>query len=168
MKDYLLKTGSTWIFNSPCSSHIGGAWERMIGSTRRILDSMLSKIHEGNLTHDVLATFMTEVSATFNNRPLVSVSTDAATPFILTPATLLTQKTPSACVARNLKSLQIQISTSPSGNVYKRSLTDFRTDGRENTCLLCITDGNGRTLAQIRRKTWCCSETNPCREISGR
>lgn len=74
----------------------------MIGSARRILDSMLSKIHEGNLTHDVLATFMTEVSATFNNRPLVSVSTDAATPFILTPATLLTQKTPGACVARNL------------------------------------------------------------------
>lgn len=74
----------------------------MIGSARRILDSMLSKIHEGNLTHDVLATFMAEVSAIINNRPLVSVSTDATTPFILTPATLLTQKTPDACVARNL------------------------------------------------------------------
>lgn len=87
--------------NSPCSSHMGGAWERMIGSTRRILDSMLSKIQEGNLTHDVLATFMAEVSAIINNRPLVSVSTDAATPFILTTVTLLTQKTPDACVARN-------------------------------------------------------------------
>lgn len=102
MKDYLLKTGSTWIFNSPCSSLMGGAWERMIGSTKRILDSMLSKIHEGNLTHGVLATFMAEELAIINNRPLVSVSTDAATPSILTPATLLTQKTPDACVARNL------------------------------------------------------------------
>lgn len=81
---------------------MGGAWERMIGSARRILDSMLSKIHEGNLIHDVLATLMAEVSAIINNRPLVSVSTDAATPFILTQATLLTQKTPDACVARNL------------------------------------------------------------------
>lgn len=81
---------------------MGGAWERLIGSARRTLDSMLSKIHEGNLTHDVLATFMAEVSAGINNRPLVSVSTDAATPFIPTPATLLTQKTPDACVARNL------------------------------------------------------------------
>lgn len=94
MKDYLLKTGSTLIFNSPCSSLMGGAWERMIGSTKRILDSMLSKIHEGNLTHGVLATFMAEVLAIINNRPLMSVSTDAATPSILTPATLLTQKTP--------------------------------------------------------------------------
>lgn len=94
MKDYLLKTGSTLIFNSPCSSLMGGAWERMIGSTKRILDSMLSKIHEGNLTHGVLATFMAEVLAIINNRPLVSVSTDASTPSILTPATLLTQKTP--------------------------------------------------------------------------
>lgn len=101
MKDYLLETGSTWIFNSPCS-FMGGAWERMIGSARRMLDSMLSKIHEGNLTHDVLATFMAEVLAIINNRPLVSVSTDAATLFILTPATLFTQKTPDACVARNL------------------------------------------------------------------
>lgn len=101
MKDYLLETGSTWIFNSPCS-FMGGAWERMIGSARRMLDSMLSKIHEGNLTHDVLATFMAEVLAIINNRPLVSVSTDAATLFILTAATLFTQKTPDACVARNL------------------------------------------------------------------
>lgn len=81
---------------------MGGAWERMIGSARRILDSMLSKVHEGNLTHDVFATYVAEESAIINNRPLVSVSTDAATPFILTPATLLTQKTPGACVSRNL------------------------------------------------------------------
>lgn len=74
----------------------------MFGSARGILDSLLSKIHEGNLTHDVLATFMAKVSAIINNGPLLSDSTNAATPFILTPATLLTQKTPNACVARNL------------------------------------------------------------------
>lgn len=128
---------------------MGGTWERMIVSARRILDSMLSKIHEGNLTHDVLATFMAEVSAIINNIPLVPVSTDAATPFILTPATLLTQKTPDACVARNLGEFTDKDLYRTSGNVYKRSLIDFGPDGRENTCLPCRTNGSGRTLAQI-------------------
>lgn len=69
MKDYLLKAGSTRIFNSPCSSLIGGAWERMIRSARLLLSIVL----EGHRTHDVLATFMAEVSVIINNRPLVSV-----------------------------------------------------------------------------------------------
>lgn len=40
-----------------------GAWERMIGSARRILDSLLSQVHEGILTNDLLAIFMARVSA---------------------------------------------------------------------------------------------------------
>ncbi|XP_061166266.1 uncharacterized protein LOC133175165 [Saccostrea echinata] len=102
LKDYLYKSGTIWIFNAPCSSHMGGAWERMIGSARRILDAMLSKVADKHLTHDVLFTFMTEVAAILNNRPLVPVSTDAESPYILTPATLLTQKTADAFSARNL------------------------------------------------------------------
>lgn len=50
---------------------MGGTWERMIGSARSILYSMVSKIHEGNYTHNVLATFMAEVSAIIHNIPLV-------------------------------------------------------------------------------------------------
>jgi hypothetical protein len=45
------------------------------------------------LTHDVLNTFMAEVCAIINSRPLVPVSTDPDSPLILTPAMLLTQKT---------------------------------------------------------------------------
>ena len=33
---YLLKEGCEWIFNPPHTSHAVGAWERMIGVTRRI------------------------------------------------------------------------------------------------------------------------------------
>lgn len=150
MKDYLLKTGSTWIFNSPCSFYMGGAWERMIGSgiLERILDSMLSKIHEGNLTYDVLATFMAEVSAIINNRPLVSVSTDAVTPFILTPATLLTQKTPDACVARNLGEFTDK-------DLYKSEwkrvqvLSDRFWTRWNGEYLSTLQSGCGRTLARI-------------------
>ncbi len=41
MTKYLSDEGCKWIFNPPHSSHMGGAWERMIGLSRRILDSML-------------------------------------------------------------------------------------------------------------------------------
>lgn len=89
---YLSEKGCTRTFNPPHSSHMGGAWERMISVTRKILDSMLLQSSSSRLTHEVLTTFMAEVMAIVNNRPLVPVSTDAEDPFILTPATLLTQK----------------------------------------------------------------------------
>eukprot|EP00079_Xenopus_tropicalis_P036616 XP_017950387.1 PREDICTED: uncharacterized protein LOC101733460 [Xenopus tropicalis] len=92
VKDYLASNGCTWIFNPPHSSHMGGSWERMIGITRRILDSMLMDLNSTRLTHEILTTFLAEVSAIINSRPLVPVSTDPEFPVILTPATLLTQK----------------------------------------------------------------------------
>ncbi|KAI4896990.1 hypothetical protein NFI96_001373, partial [Prochilodus magdalenae] len=92
VQGYLSDNGCRWIFNPPHSSHMGGSWERLIGLARRILDSMLLKVGPVKLTHEVLTTFMAEVSAILNARPLVPVSTDPDSPFILTPATLLTQK----------------------------------------------------------------------------
>ena len=92
VQDYLNDNRCKWVFNPPHSSHMGGSWERLIGLTRRILDSMLLKVSPAKLTHEVLTTFMAEVSAIVNARPLVPVSTDPDSPFILTPATLLTQK----------------------------------------------------------------------------
>ncbi|XP_042271051.1 uncharacterized protein LOC121899355 [Thunnus maccoyii] len=92
MKRYLAEKGCIWTFNPPHPSHMGGAWERMIGITRKILDSMLLQSRPSRLTHEVLTTFMAEVMAIMNNRSLVPLSTDASDPFILTPATLLTQQ----------------------------------------------------------------------------
>ena len=83
-----------WKFNPPHSSHMGGVWERLIGVARRILDNMLSNNStQGQLTHEVLSTLMAEVSAIINSRPIVPVSTDPESPFILSPSVLLTQKT---------------------------------------------------------------------------
>ncbi|XP_074469284.1 uncharacterized protein LOC141754250 [Sebastes fasciatus] len=93
VEDYLLQQKCTWVFNPPHSSHMGGAWERMIGVARRILDAMLLQVGPLKLTHEVLITFMAEVSAIVNARPLIPVSTDPEAPLILTPAMLLTQKT---------------------------------------------------------------------------
>lgn len=91
-KTFLYKSDSIWLFNSPHSSHFGGSWERMIGITRRILDSMLGNHNISNLTHDVLVTVMAEVCAIINARPLVPVSTDCENPEVLSPSVLLTQK----------------------------------------------------------------------------
>lgn len=89
---HLMNSGAVWRFNPPHASHMGGAWERMIGVTRRILDSMLLDIKGAKLTHEVLVTFMAEVCAIINARPLVPVSTDPESPSILSPNVLLTQK----------------------------------------------------------------------------
>lgn len=70
---------------------MGGAWEKMIGVARRILDCMLLQ-EKTHLSHEVLCTLMAEVSAIINARPLIPVSTDPDSPFILSPALILTQK----------------------------------------------------------------------------
>lgn len=92
---YLQEKGCSWIFNPPHASHMGGSWERLIGVARRILDAMLLKTDQTCLTHEVLCTFMAEVMAIMNARPLVPISTDPDCPTILTPAMLLTQKSSS-------------------------------------------------------------------------
>ena len=93
IQSYLAMEGCNWIFNAPHSSHAGGVWERMIGVTRRILDAMLADIGPKRLSHEVLSTLMAEVTTIVNARPLVPVPTDPEAPEVLTPATLLTQKT---------------------------------------------------------------------------
>ena len=89
---HLADAGCTWLFNPPHAPHMGGAWERMIGVTKNILNAMLMRHDSARLTHEVLTTFMAEVSAIINSRPLAPVSTDPEDPTLITPATLLTQK----------------------------------------------------------------------------
>ena len=64
----------------------------MIGVTRRILDSILSEISTKDLSHEVLTTFMAEVCAIVNARPLVAASHDPETPEVLSPSLLLNLK----------------------------------------------------------------------------
>ncbi|XP_071991443.1 uncharacterized protein [Engystomops pustulosus] len=90
---YLSEQGCTWTFNPPHSSHMGGVWERMIGLARRILDSILTQVGSTRLTHESLTTFLAEVSAIINARPLTAILSDPNDPSLLTPTKLLTQKT---------------------------------------------------------------------------
>ena len=65
----------------------------MIGICRRILDSKFAGLKPTCLTHEVLSTLTAEVTVIVNNRPLVAVSSDHSETEVLTPSTLLTQKT---------------------------------------------------------------------------
>lgn len=92
LRDYFNKTGCTWEFNPPYASHMGGVWERAIGMTRRILDSLLLDVPGQGLTHEMLVTFLAEVTAIINSRPLVLLDSDSENPIPLSPSMLLTQK----------------------------------------------------------------------------
>ena len=71
-------------FNPPSASHFGGVYERMIRSTRNILDVLLEQ-HGSQLDDESLQTFMYEAAAIINSRPL---STDAINdPHSLEPLT---------------------------------------------------------------------------------
>ena len=90
---YLSEQGCEWQFNPPHASHFGGAWERQIGTIRRILDAMLVETGAQKLTHELLVTLMSEVAAIVNSRPITAIPSDTDEPLPLTPSTLLTQKT---------------------------------------------------------------------------
>lgn len=71
---------------------MGGVWERMIRTARRIMDALLLDASTKTLTYEVLVTFLTEVSAIINSRLITAIYTDPEDPIILSPALLLTHK----------------------------------------------------------------------------
>ena len=82
-----------WLFNPPHGSHFGGIWERQIGTIRRILDVMLAKLGPSQLTHELLVTFMAEITGIINSRPISALLTDTDHPQPLNPNMLLWMKT---------------------------------------------------------------------------
>jgi hypothetical protein len=92
VKEYLRSNNSTWQFDPPHALHMGGVWERVIGITRRVLDSLLMDSIKNKLTHEMLVTFLVEESAIVNSRPLVPPTLDPDDPTPLTLSVLLTQK----------------------------------------------------------------------------
>ena len=73
-------------FNPSNASHMGGTWERMIRSVRRIL----SITFKGQvLTDDTLQTIIIEIEAIVNSRPLIPITFDPKDDEPLTPNHLL-------------------------------------------------------------------------------
>ena len=78
--------GIEWHFVPPASPHMGGCWERLIGSVKRALEATLK---EQAPREEVLQTLLTEAKFSVNSRPLTYVSDHPADSESITPNHLL-------------------------------------------------------------------------------
>ena len=71
IEEYLAGLRCAWIFNVEYAPWWGGAFERMVKSTKRCLRKMIGR---AQLTLDELLTAFVEIEAVINSRPLSYVS----------------------------------------------------------------------------------------------
>ena len=84
--DHLAEKGCEWTFNVERAPWWGGAFERMVQSTKRCLRKMVG---QASLNYDELLTVVTEIESIINSRPL-SYTSAGDTEEPLTPSHLLT------------------------------------------------------------------------------
>nr|CAB3263160.1 uncharacterized protein LOC104265735 [Phallusia mammillata] len=84
--DFLRQQDIQWSFNPPAASHMGGVWERMIRSVRRVLSALLTA---QSVTRDTLETVLVEAESILNSRPIVPVVMDPQSDEPLTPNHLI-------------------------------------------------------------------------------
>jgi hypothetical protein len=85
----LLNKGSNWHFGPPEAHHSGGAWERMIRSTRQVLFHLML---EQTLTDEALLTFLAEAEKVLNDCPIVMAASDMDAFAALTPNDLILRR----------------------------------------------------------------------------
>ena len=86
VESVLKNRGIRWKFNPPHASHMGGIWERVIRSIKRILEVLL---RQQVVTDDLLLTLFAEAEFIVNSRPLTPVLMDSQHDEPLTPNHLL-------------------------------------------------------------------------------
>ncbi|MCK5873000.1 MAG: hypothetical protein KAG26_09250, partial [Methylococcales bacterium] len=88
----MLEKTCEFVFNPPAASHMGGVWERQIRTVRNVLSGLL--LGSGlRLSTSSLRTFLYEVMAIVNSRPLSAESLESPDgPRPLTPNHILTMK----------------------------------------------------------------------------
>ncbi|XP_046628209.1 uncharacterized protein LOC124309036 [Neodiprion virginianus] len=82
----LASHGTQWRFNPPSAPHFGGKWEAGVKSVKFHLKRVIG---EATQTFEQFATFLTQVEATPNFRPLCAISDDPRDPSALTPGHFL-------------------------------------------------------------------------------
>lgn len=78
----LAPRGVQWHFSPPAGPHMGGVWERLVGSVKKVLNGLL---WHTTTKEETIHTLFTEVEWTLNSRPLTHVSVDPADPQPITP-----------------------------------------------------------------------------------
>ena len=75
VKEYLTGLGVQWIFNVERVLWWGGAFERLVRSTKRCLCKLIGR---AQLSFDELVTTLAEIESVVNSRPLTYISADDA------------------------------------------------------------------------------------------
>ena len=83
---YLADNGTTWRFNPPAAPHFGGLWEAAVRCVKHHLRRVVGDI---TLTFEEMTTFLTQVEACLNLRPLQAQSDDPNDLEPLTPKSFL-------------------------------------------------------------------------------
>ncbi|XP_011696370.1 PREDICTED: uncharacterized protein LOC105455031 [Wasmannia auropunctata] len=78
--------GVQWRFNPPAALHFGGIWEAAVKSTKHHLRRVIG---DTTLTYEELSTFLAQVEACLNSRPLLALSDDPEDLAALTPGHFL-------------------------------------------------------------------------------
>ena len=85
----LRQVGIDWKFNPPTGSNMGGVWECMVRTVRKVLTGLLQE-YGSRLDSDSFHTLLCEVEAIVNSRPITNVSSDPQDQEPLTPNHILT------------------------------------------------------------------------------
>ena len=94
IRSYCSESDIEWHFNPPHASHMGGMWERLIRTVRKVLIGLLGK---AKLTDEILRTVLCEVENIVNGRPITRVSNDVNDLSALTPNHLLLLRSGPPC-----------------------------------------------------------------------
>lgn len=86
IEKFLQQKDIKWKFNPPGASHIGGVWERVIRSVRKVIRCLTK---EQLVSGEALRTLMTEIKCILNGRPLTPSSDSPGDLEALTPNHLL-------------------------------------------------------------------------------
>ena len=92
LKQQFLVRDIKWVFNPPQASHMGGSWERKIGSVRRVLEATFTVLGNRKLSYDEFTTILAEAAGVVNRTPLWTTSNDPNDPLPLTPEMILTMR----------------------------------------------------------------------------
>ncbi|GBP61986.1 hypothetical protein EVAR_40994_1 [Eumeta japonica] len=117
----LASDGTQWIFNPPSAPHFGGKWESGVKSTKHLH----RVIGEHHLTYEEMNTFLTQVEAVLNSRPLYPLTEDPDDLSVLTPGHFLIGGPLNVVPEPSLK--DIQVSRLSRWQLLRRMTDDFWT-----------------------------------------
>lgn len=87
LRHVLAADGTEWRFNPPAAPHFGGKWEAAVKSVKFHLRRVIG---DTRLTYEEFSTFLAQVEAVLNSRPLCALTEDPDDIAALTPGHFLT------------------------------------------------------------------------------